>query len=43
MESAGDMNVFAQTSGAWKRNESIDHTVSHAKSAFRKSMERHQQ
>ena len=30
MESAGDMNVFAQTSGAWKRNESIDHTVSHA-------------
>jgi uridine kinase len=40
MESAGDMNVFVQTSGAWKRNESIDQTVTHAKSAFRKSMER---
>ncbi len=43
MESTGDMNVFAQTSGAWKRNESIDQTVTHAKSAFRKSMGRHQQ
>ena len=43
MESAGDMNVFTQTSGAWKRSESIDQTVSHAKNAFRKSMERHQQ
>ena len=43
MESAVDMNVFAQTSGAWKRSESISQTVNHAKSAFRKSMERHQQ
>jgi len=43
MESTGDMNVFVQTSGAWKRKESIDQTVTHAKSAFRKSMERHQQ
>jgi len=42
MESAGDMNVFSQTSGAWKRSEPIDQTVSHAKNAFRKSMERHQ-
>ena len=43
MESAGDMNVFAQTSGAWNRKESMEQTVIHAKSAFRKSMERHQQ
>jgi len=43
MESAGDMNVFAQTSGAWKRDEPMDQTVSRAKSAFRKSMQRHQQ
>ena len=42
MESAGDMNIFEQTSGAWKRNESIDQTVGHAKTAFRKSMERRQ-
>ena len=43
MESAGDMNVFAQTSGAWKRKETIEQTVTQTKSAFRKSMERHQQ
>jgi len=43
MESAGDMNVFAQTNGAWNRKESIEQTVTHAKTAFRKSMERHQQ
>jgi hypothetical protein len=43
MESVGDMDVFAQTSGAWKRKESIDQTVTQAKSAFRKSMKRHQQ
>ena len=42
MESTGDMSVFEQTSGAWKRNESTDQTVSHAKNAFRKSMVRHQ-
>ena len=43
MEAAGDMNVFEQTSGAWKRKETIEQTVTHAKSAFRKSMERHRQ
>jgi uridine kinase len=43
MESAGDMNVFVQTSGAWKRKESIEKTVTQARSSFRKSMERHQQ
>ncbi len=43
MESAGDMNVFVQTNGAWKRKESIDQTVTHTKNAFRKSMKRHQQ
>ena len=42
LEAAGDMNVFVQTSGAWKRKETIEQTVTHAKSAFRKSMERHQ-
>ncbi len=43
MEAAGDMNVFAQTSGAWKRKETIEQTVTQTKSAFRKSMERHRQ
>ena len=42
IESAGDMSVFEQTSGAWKRKESIDQTVRHAKNVFRKSMGRHQ-
>jgi len=42
VEAAGDMDVFAQTCGAWKRKETIAQTVSHAKSAFRKSMERMQ-
>ena len=42
MESTGDINVFAQTSGVWKRSGSIDQAVSHAKSAVRKSMGRHQ-
>ncbi len=42
VESAGDMNIFTQTSGTWKRSESIDQTVSHAKKAFKKPMERHQ-
>ena len=41
MASSGDMNVFAQTCGAWKRKEPVAQTVSHVKSAFRKSMERH--
>ncbi len=40
MESTGDRNIFEQTSGAWKRKEPIDQTVSHAKSVFRKSMGR---
>jgi len=43
MEAAGDMNVFVQTSGAWKRKGPIGQTVAHAKSAFRKSVERHRQ
>ena len=43
MESAEDMNVFVQTSGAWKRKESIEQTVMQTRSAFRKSMERRQQ
>ena len=43
IESAGDMDVFAQTSGAWKRKESMEQTVTHAKNAFKKSMQRHHQ
>jgi hypothetical protein len=43
MESTGDLNVFEQTSGSWKRKETIEQTITHTKSAFRKSMERHQQ
>ena len=43
MELSGDMNVFAQTSGTWKRKETIEQTVTQAKNAFRKSMERHRQ
>ena len=42
MESEGHANVFEQTSGAWKRKESINQTITQAKNTFRKSMERHQ-
>lgn len=42
MEAAGNMSVFEQTSGAWKRKETIDQTVVQAKTAFRKSMQRYQ-
>ena len=42
VESAGQMSVFAQTSGAWKRKEPKDQTVSHVKNSFRKSMRRYQ-
>ncbi len=41
MESTADMNVFTQTSGAWKRSETVEETVHHAKNSFRMSMERH--
>lgn len=43
MEAAGDLSVFEQTSGAWKRKVTVGQTVAHAKNAFRKSMERHRQ
>ena len=43
MEAEGDMNVFAQTSGTWKRKETIGQTITQTKGAFKKSMERHQQ
>ena len=43
MESKEDVSVFEQTSGTWKRNESMAQTVTYAKSAFKKSMGRHQQ
>ena len=37
------IDVFEQTCGSWKRSESPEETVRQARSAFRKSMERHQQ
>ena len=40
MEDMTQDNIFKQTSGAWKRNEPISHTVGRAKNAFRKSMKR---
>ncbi len=40
MEDGVHDNIFQQTSGAWKRNESIDQTIGRAKNAFRKSMKR---
>ena len=40
MVSSGEMNVFQQTSGAWKRPETESQTVGRAKRAFRESMER---
>jgi len=43
MESTGDMDVFEQTSGAWKRKETIEQTLALTKDSFRKSMRRHQQ
>jgi len=35
-------DVFAQTEGAWKREESPHVTVERARQAFRASLERHQ-
>jgi hypothetical protein len=42
IEATGEMDVFGQTCGAWKRKETAEQTVSHVKSAFRKSMGRYQ-
>ncbi len=36
-----DLDVFAQTSGAWKRREPTGNTVKRARKAFRDSMMRH--
>jgi len=36
-----DLDVFAQTSGAWKRRESTAKTVERARKAFRDSMTRY--
>lgn len=41
MESSKDNSVFEQTSGAWKRKESVGQTVVHAKNAFKQSMRKH--
>jgi len=37
----GDTDVFDQTSGAWSRTETPGRSLSTAREAFRKSMERH--
>ena len=37
------IDIFEQTCGCWKHSESPEETVRQARSAFRKSMERHQQ
>ena len=36
------LDVFEQTCGSWNRSESTEETINQARSAFRKSMERHQ-
>lgn len=43
MKSSGEMSVFQQTSGAWKRKEAIDKTVHEVKRAFGNAMERRRQ
>jgi predicted DNA-binding protein len=40
-ERDGDLDVFVQTSGAWKRRESTGKTVEKARKAFRDSMTRY--
>lgn len=42
IDSAGEINVFDQTSGVWERPESAEQTVAHAKNAFKKSLRRYQ-
>jgi len=37
------IDVFAQTWGAWKRNETATQIVDKAKATFRQSMKRHQE
>jgi hypothetical protein len=41
MASQKDIDIFTQTSGCWKRNESPAETVQSAKAAMRKSFERY--
>ncbi len=41
IEAEKGMDVLDLTSGAWKRDESAEEIVSKARTAFRKSMERH--
>jgi hypothetical protein len=37
------INIFDKTCGAWKRSETVQESVSKARSAFNKSMKRHHQ
>lgn len=37
------INIFNKTCGAWKRDETPQESISKARSAFNKSMERHHQ
>jgi len=41
VEAEGKVDVLDRTFGAWHRRESAEHTVRHARAAFRQSMERH--
>ena len=40
-EPKADLDVFARTAGAWKRDESPEETIEKIRAAFRRSMERH--
>ncbi|MBI4309645.1 MAG: hypothetical protein HY591_04870 [Candidatus Omnitrophica bacterium] len=41
IETVNQLDVFAQTSGAWKRRETASEIVQQVRNEFRKSMYRH--
>ncbi len=42
IEAEKKIDVLEKTPGAWKRKESAEEDIEHARRTFRKSMERHQ-
>lgn len=42
VDEAQDFDVFEHTCGAWRRKESAQETVDHARKASQRSMQRHQ-
>jgi len=42
VEKEKKIDVFARTSGAWKRKESVAESIEQAKAVFRDAMSRHQ-